>query len=284
MLNFNVVTHTQDALGEGPIWVARDECLYWVDMTGRRLHRYRPANGAVSSWSMPQNLCWVVERAGHDGLLAGFATGMATITLDPLTVDFINALDPGLGNRLNDAKVDPRGRLWAGTMEADAASPTGHLCRMDDLTTARVLDSEYLVPNGPAFSPTGDFIYHADSLRRVVYRFTVATDGTLYDKRRHIVFDGDTGLPDGMTVDAEGYLWIGHWDGGRISRFDPDGRLDRAVALPASRITSCAFGGTSLDRLFVTSARAEREGEPLAGALFELQPGVCGIAAVAFNG
>ena len=137
---------------------------------------------------------------------------------------------------------------------------------------------------GPAFSPAGEWLYHADSPRRIVYCYAVGEDGRLSDRRAHIHFADDWGYPDAMTVDAHGYLWAAHWDGGRISRFDPDGTLDRAVHLPASRITSCAFGGAALDRLFVTSASLDCPDEPLAGAVFEIEPGAIGIAPTKFAG
>jgi len=169
-------------------------------------------------------------------------------------------------------------------MEMTAATPTGTFHRIETGAAPVCVEEGYLVPNGPAFSPAGDWLYHADSPRGMIYRYALGKDGALGERREHIRFRDDWGLPDGMTIDAQGYLWVAHWDGGRISRFDPDGELDRAVRLPASRITSCTFGGDLLDRLFVTSSGADREGEPLAGALFEIDPGTTGIAPAKFAG
>jgi xylono-1,5-lactonase len=136
----------------------------------------------------------------------------------------------------------------------------------------------------PHVQPDGTVLYHNDSARRVVYAFDLSAGGELTGKREFIRFESEWGYPDGMTTDAEGGIWIAHWDGGRVSRFRPDGTLERSIYLPASNITSCAFAGADLDRLFVTSASLNREGEPEAGALFEVHADVCGLPAPAFAG
>lgn len=284
MSEYRVVAKSMDLLGEGPSWVAREQAIYWVDIFGQRLHRHSLAVGDTTDWDMPEPICWLVERQSDDGFMAGFASGFAPLSLDPLTIGAVTPLGPlQEAHRLNDAKVDPSGRLWAGKMPVGCDTPTGSLHRITG-DSATCVDENYTVPNGPAFSPAGDYLYHADSPHRLVYRYALGPDGSLSDRREHIRFAEDWGYPDGMTVDSEGYLWLAHWDGGRISRFDPDGTLDRSVPLPASRITSCVFGGDALDRLFVTSSRADREDEPLAGALFEIDPGTVGIASAGFAG
>ena len=181
------------------------------------------------------------------------------------------------GNRLNDGKADARGRLWVGSMDDAEEAPAGSLYRIDPDGAVSRVDEGYTVANGPALSPDGRTIYHTDSAARTVYAFDVGRDGSLSGKRAHIRFSEGDGYPDGMTCDAEGGLWIAHWDGGRVSRFLPDGRLDRAIPLPVSRVTSCVFAGPDLDRLFVTTASHGRPEEPLAGALFECAPGVRGL-------
>ena len=138
--------------------------------------------------------------------------------------------------------------------------------------------------NGPAFSLDGRTLYHTDSGVRTIYAFDLAADGSLAGKREFVRFREDWGFPDGMTTDAEGCLWVAHWAGARISRFDPAGALIRSIALPASNITSIAFAGPGLDRMFVTSSTIGREDEPEAGSLFELDPGVRGVPPRAFAG
>lgn len=285
MSGYTVVVEAQNLLGEGPAWVAQENAVYWVDILGHRLHRHSLVDRTTTDWSMPEPICWLVERRDAPGFMAGFASGFAPLSLNPVQIGPIRQIGLArVDHRLNDAKVDPAGRLWAGKMPFAGDTPSGGFYRISGDGDPVCVEDGYIVPNGPAFSPSGEYLYHADSAQRVVYRYGLGADGELTDRRDHIVFCEDWGYPDGMTVDAEGYLWVAHWDGGRVSRFDPDGLFDRAITLPASRITSCVFGGKALDRLFVTSSRKDREDEPLAGALFEIVPGTTGIAPAKFAG
>jgi sugar lactone lactonase YvrE len=145
-------------------------------------------------------------------------------------------------------------------------------------------DQGYGVTNGPTFSPDGATVYHTDSLDRTVFAFDLTDDGALTNKRLFLRFEDSWGYPDGMCTDADGGIWIAHWGGSRVSRFSPDGRLDRSIALPASQVTSCAFAGPQMDRMFVTSAAVRVESEPLAGALFEVESGTRGFAPMLFAG
>lgn len=272
-------------LGEGPIWSRRDNSIYWVDILAPALFQLRLADGAVSRVAMPQPIGWVIERRGRPGFIAGFQSGFAALSIDPFVVTPIADPEPDLpNNRLNDAKVDRFGRIWAGTMDSDIENASGSLYRLDADFSISKQDTGYLVANGPAFSVTGDYLYHADTPRRRVYRFPVSAEGELGARKIFIEFQKDWGLPDGMSVDAENHLWIAHWGGGRVSRFTPDGTLERSIHLPASQITSCAFAGLDLDRLFVTSAADGISGEPDAGKLFEVQPGVSGVPQPPFAG
>lgn len=272
-------------LGEGPIYDPATDALYFVDIKGKRLHRLVLASGARGTWDMPELIGWVAPRASGKGLVAGLRSGFAFLQLDPLTIRPIGAPEPDrINNRLNDAKVDARGRIWAGSMDDTETETSGALYRLDaSLQWARV-DDGYAVANGPTFSPDGKTLYHADSAKRVVYQFDLAPDGSLANRRAFVTFNDDWGYPDGMTTDVEGGVWIAHWDGARISRFTPDGRLDRSIALPVSRPTSCAFAGAHMERMFVTSASVGRAEEPLAGALFEVQSGTRGARVHPFAG
>ncbi|TWA66532.1 sugar lactone lactonase YvrE [Azospirillum brasilense] len=276
-------------LGEGPVWSPSRNALFAVDIHGSRLLRYTPADGRGRDWPLEEAACWLVERA--DG--AGFVAGLLSRRLVGLTLDddrlsmgpeMLRLEEDTPGNRLNDAMADTAGRLWVGSMDDAEREASGALYRIGpDGSTARV-DGGYTVSNGPALSPDGRTLYHTDSPSRTIFAFTLAADGTLSGKRVHIRFGEEDGYPDGMTCDAEGHLWVAHWSGGRVSRFRPDGTLDRVVRLPVSNVTSCAFGGPRLDRLYITTAAQDAPaGEPLAGGLFVCTPGVTGLAAGRFG-
>ncbi|OYY72801.1 SMP-30/gluconolactonase/LRE family protein [Sphingomonas sp. 28-63-12] len=273
-----------DQLGEGLLWSARDKAVYWTDIIGQRLNRLRLADDRIDSWAMPEMIGWVIERRDAPGFIAGFQSGIAMLTLDPLTVTPLAAPEPDMtGNRLNDAVADAHGRLWLGTMPIGCDIPSGSLYRFDPDHSVTKIDTGYTVTNGPAISADGQWLYHTDSPIGRVYRFPLDQDGTVGPREDFIIFDPDWGSPDGMTVDAVGGLWIAHWGGSCISRFTPAGQRERLIALPASQITNIVFAGDALDRMFVTSA-ADGVDEPLGGALFEVAPGVCGLPAQQFAG
>ncbi len=272
-------------LGEGPYWSARENAVYWVDILAPAVHRLSLADNSVTSWPMPERIGWLVEREAHPGFIAGFQSGFAELELNPLRIRAIADPEPQLPtNRMNDCGIDPAGRLWAGTMDAAVKAETGALYRLDPDFIVSKHDEGYLVTNGPAFSPDGATLYHNDTGKRLVYAFPLHSDGSLGARREFICFRDDWGRPDGMTVDADGGLWIAHWGGGRVSRFTPEGDLQRSITLPASQVTSCVFAGADLDRMFVTSAAEGRDDEPHAGKLFEVDPGVRGLPQPRFAG
>ena len=286
MSDYKVVPRTSaDLLGEGVTWSARRNAVFWVDIRAPALHCLDLGNETTRCWAMPEPIGWIVERAGRDDFVIGLKSGFATLALEPFVITRIANPEPDRRhNRLNDAKVDIAGRIWAGTMDDREQEALGALYRLDAEFTWSRHDDGYRVTNGPTFSLDGRTLYHTDSLARIVYAFDLQNDGSLQNKRVFLRFDASWGYPDGMTTDCEGFLWMAHWGGARVSRFSPDGKLERSIALPSSQITNCAFGGEQLDRLFVTSAATGTSNEPLAGALFELDPGVRGLAPVAFAG
>lgn len=273
----------RDTLGEGALWSARDGALYWVDILAPALNRLNLADNAVTRWDMPAPLGWVAERASG-GLIGGFRDGVAAIGLDPLTVGDRADPEPHLpSNRMNDGKADRHGAIWCGTMDMAEENATGSLYRLSPAGEWQVIDTGYTVPNGPAFSPCGKWLYHADTARRIIYRFAL-TDSGVAKREEFARFAEADGYPDGMTTDAEGYLWCAHWDGGRITRFAPDGTRDRAISLPARRITNIAFAGAALDRMFVTSASTGLPASPFDGALYEVEAGATGNPAGVYRG
>lgn len=274
-------------LGEGPVWVAAEAALYWLDIPERRVLRWSEAEG-LREIAVERHVCSLLPRAGggfigggYDGFVALDAAFAVTPLADP---------EPDLpGNRFNDGKIDRAGRLWAGTMDRAEKLATGSLYRFDpDLAWTRI-DSGYRVTNGPAFSRDGRVMYHTDSAIQTVYAFDLADDGTVGPRRVHLRFGEGEGYPDGMTVDAEDCLWIAFWDGWCVRRFAPSGECLATLRVPVQRPTSVAFGGAALERLFITSARRDlSEGDlaaqPQAGGLFVTEPGVVGIAERAFAG
>lgn len=280
-----VLAETKANVGEGPIWIARDETVLWVDIFGQALHRLSLHDNCLTSQGFDEPIGWVVERRGLTDLIVGLKSGLHFLCRAPFNLEPVPRQDPlAVDQRLNDAKVDPAGRLWFGTMHDRGEVACGGLRSINAEFDVVVHDEQYFVPNGPAFSPDGNWLYHADSKRRSVYRYAVDELGNAHDRRIFTVFENDDGYPDGMTVDREGCIWIAHWDGGCLSRFDPDGRRIERRKLPVSRVTSCCFGGADLDRLFVTSASRDGRREPLAGALFELDPRVRGWPPTPFDG
>lgn len=279
-----VVRDRRDVLGEGPLWSSRENALYWVDIIGQRLNRLSFEDDRVTSFAMPELIGWVIERENQLGFIAGFASGFAELALDPIAIRQIahpEPLSPKV--RMNDAKADPAGRIFAGTMCYGGEEPIGSLHRLDtDLTIARV-DHGYRIANGPAISADGGTIYHTDSAEGRVYRFALKADGSIGQRETFLTFPEAWGSPDGMTMDCEGGLWIAHWGGSRVTRFLADGTIDRAISVPALQVTSCTFAGPNLDRMFITSAADGLDGEH-DGALFEVDPGVRGLPTHRFAG
>jgi sugar lactone lactonase YvrE len=274
----------RDTLGEGLLWSARDNAVYWVDILAPALNRLSLADSQIMRWPMPEPLGWVVEREGGD-FIAGFQSGFARIDLDPFAIRPISDPEPHLpGNRMNDGKADAHGSIWCGTMDMAQEQDSGSLYRFLPDGSWTQMDTGYGVPNGPAFSACGSWLYHSDTARRTIYRFARDEAGAISDRQPFIRFSESDGYPDGMTVDAEEHLWVAHWGGGRISRFSPDGGLDRTIALPARQITNITFAGANHDRLFVTSAATGLSETKYDGALYEVNCGTVGLPPHQFRG
>ena len=291
MHDWTVALDFRATLGEGLCWDAQRGVLWFVDVQGQRVACWRPGDLAWQEWATPQRVGWVLPLQGQTALLAGFQQGVVRLALqDAVQVDWVCRLFEGAPQmRLNDAKADVTGAVWAGCMNNDdERRPDGCLYRIDATTgVATVMDTGYCVANGPAIHPSGTWMLHTDSVRRTIFAFDLdVARGALSNRRVWKVLAKDEGYPDGMTFDAAGCLWLAQWGAGCISRFAADGELLRRVQLPTSHISNLCFGGAGLDRLFVTSARVglsadQLAAQPLAGALFEVDAqGVRGLAAL----
>jgi sugar lactone lactonase YvrE len=277
-------------LGEGPLWDPEDRCLYWVDIKGRAVHRFDPATGRDTRWPTPETVGSLARRA-RGGLVLALRSGFHALDLDTGAITAL--LEPELDrpeNRFNDGKPDRRGRFWAGSMHERGTAATGALYRLDpDGGCHRMVDG-LAISNALCWSPDGRTMYHADTIQRTVWAWDSDPErGEIANRRVFVTLSGDEGHPDGATVDADGFVWLAHWDGWQLTRHDPTGRAERVVRLPVQRPTCPAFGGPELDVLYVTSASIglapdALAAQPCAGGLLALDPGVRGLAEARYPG
>jgi D-xylonolactonase len=269
-------------LGEGPVWVDREQALWFVDIKQRKVHRFDPSDASLRSWDAPRQIGWILP-AGDGGLVAGLQDGL--YRFDPATGGFalLAEVEADLpGNRLNDATTDAGGRIWFGTMDDGEAAATGRFYLFDRGTITDTGLAPVAITNGPALSPDGRFLYHTDTLGQVIRVSDVAEDGTLGPMRPFVRFAPGEGYPDGPIVDAEGCLWTGLFAGWQARRYAPDGELMETIRFPVSNITKLAFGGPDLRTVYATTAaKGLKEGalarQPLAGNLFSFRADVAGL-------
>ena len=263
-------------LGEGPVWDAENNRLFWVDIKAPALFAMGLATRAVRRWDMPEPLGAIGLRA-KGGLVGAFRSGFAFIDLETGAVERVgNVTAHPSGNRFNDGHVDPRGRFWAGTMDDAEQAMTGHLYRLDPDRRVEWFETGFVVTNGIEWSEDGRTLYFVESAQRRIWAHDFDMDSGRPGKRRLFAeLEPKAGYPDGLTVDAEDHVWSAHWDGARVTRYRPDGSVERVVPLPVPRTTSCCFGGPDLATLFVTSARiglddAALGAAPLSGGVFAI--------------
>ena len=276
---------TVNDIGEGPLWSARDQALYWVDagLKPKSLLRYQPASRKTDVWTLPQRAASLMQRAAG-GLVIGFQRGLAT--MDPVPQGIVEVALKGVDferERFNDSAVDRAGRLWIGSFDRTLKNPIGNLYCVDRALTAVKMDQGFMMSNGIAWSPDNRTLYFCDSRpgRIHAYDYDIAS-GTLANRRVFMEFAGRRGRPDGCTVDSEGFLWVAEIDAGQLLRLAPDGGIERILPLPVTRPTSVAFGGPGLRTLFITSmtfglSESERAEQPFAGRLLAVEPGVAGL-------
>jgi sugar lactone lactonase YvrE len=293
------VWRAEAVLGEGPVWLPAKQQLLWVDVKSQLVHLYSPDENLHCSYLLPEPIGACLPAV--DGrFLCALKSGLMLLDLPDHAGSEVCRIKPAAltpfadpepklaGNRFNDAKIDGQGRLWVGSMDDREQDPTGALYRVNWDGNWQLMDQGYIVTNGPAFSPDGRTLYHTDTFAGEIHAFDLDTAGELSGKRLHIKIPPVDGFPDGMTVDNEGYIWLAHFAGGRLTRFDPSGRAVSILRLPVSNVTSCAFGGPNLDRLYITTARWTLDddaiaAEPLAGGLFMAEVDCRGAASPVFG-
>jgi len=285
VLEVKCVVKSDDRLGEGPIWSAKEGRLYWFDIKGRRLAWFEPATDDRGAFSLPMRASAAAPRE-QGGLIMATEKGLAVVDPDKETVEIVSRLDFGPGFRTNDGKIDTKGNFWWSIMDDDGGKRPGAVFRTTpDLKTERVLTGIH-IPNTLSVSPNGKRIYIAESKLQTIFVHEV---DDLSKAQFFASTKGGPATPDGSAMDAQGYLWNAQWGGWRVVRYAPDGREERTIQLPVQQPTSCAFGGPNLTTLYVTSAWDEipvdkRGAQPLAGCLFAVETGVKGLALPLFQG
>lgn len=268
-------------LGEGPTWVERDQALWFVDIKSNKIHRLDPASGATRTWDTPGQIGFILPAEGG-GFVAGLQTGLSRF--DERDGSFTPICDPEPdlpGNRLNDATVDPHGRLWFGSMDDSEEDITGAIYRLGADGHCVATSPLVAITNGPAVAPDGRTLYHVDTLGGVIYVCDIDDSGMLVNRREFVRIPYDKGFPDGPTVDSEGCLWVGLYNGWAVHRYSPEGDLLEEVKFPVSAITKIAFGGPELKTVFATTAnkhlaKGDFADQPHAGDLFRFEVSVAG--------
>jgi sugar lactone lactonase YvrE len=283
--DLEIVLDARADVGEGPVWDPHEQMLVWVDITSSRVHFFTPASGHDDSIDVGQHVGAAAVRDGG-GLVLAVRDGFAALDKSTGSLEMLADTEAALpGNRMNDGKCDSSGRFWAGTMAYDFQSHkrAGALYRLEiDQSVTRVL-GDVTLANGLGWSPDDSTMYFIDSATQRIDVFNYdSTTGVISNRRTLIAIPEEVGLPDGMTVDADGFVWVALWGAGKLHRYSRSGDLDRVVELPVTQVTSCCFGGEDLGDLYITSAAYELSPDhlrrqPHAGALFRLTPGVVGL-------
>lgn len=267
---------TRDQLGETPLWCARTRRLWWLDIERPTLHSLDPATAEHHAEAHASQFLGslALRKAGGQVLALDLSLYLRAEQGGPLR--HLTTVEAGLDNRLNDGRVDPRGRLWIGTMDNALHRPNGALYRVDpDGATTRIF-GDVIVSNGIAFAPDGRRMYFSDTRRYQTWVMDLdPDDGVPVNRRLLADFTAGQERPDGTCVDADGCLWVAMFGGGKLLRLTPDGRIDREIRLPVSNPTCACFGGPDLKTLFVTTATkflgdAALAAEPLAGSVLAL--------------
>ena len=280
-------------VGESPVWHPGEQRLYWIDIQGKQIHRFNPRTGADESFPLPQ-IVTCIQLCSAGGLVLTLRKNFAFFDPGNQHLEILQGVEGDLPeNRFNDGKCDPQGRFWAGTMDAvHWDKPSGNLYRMEGNLMVTKMQSQVICSNGSGWSPDSRTMYYTESFRYAIFAYDFdGTNGTIENRRMFAqISDEDRragGFPDGMTVDADGFIWSNQVGVGKIVRYDPAGKIERIIQMPVPRATDCTFGGSDLETLYITSAQetmtpAQLQAAPLSGSLFAVDVGVKGLPSTPF--
>jgi L-arabinonolactonase len=287
------VLDVRAALGECPVWCARSQALYWIDIYEGRLNRFDPATGSNRVWQLGEPIGSFALCEAEGQLLVALKSGLYRYEPETGTRKLLASPERHMtDNRMNDGRCDPAGRFWVGTMRdpPDPARKHGTLYRLTPDYSCTPMAGGFVVSNGLAFSPDGRTLYHSDShvsVRSIWAWDLDLAEGRISNRRLFVDTDGMPGRPDGGCCDADGCYWMAGNDGWELVRFTPAGKIDRRIPLPIAKPSMPAFGGRELDTIYVTSIRpggVDLSDQPLAGSLFAVRPGVKGLPEPRFKG
>lgn len=287
------------AVAESPVWDEAGETLYWVDIIGRKVFRHHLESANTAIWDTDDFPTAIALSETPGSAVLALANGVAGLNLTTGAVEVRCRPDPLSGNRLNEGKCDPQGRFWVGSMQTNLNPDgtgremdrnSGALFRIDpDFSSTRHTDREFGISNTMAWAPNGRVFYFGDTIRNIIFSYEFDPDAGAVGKRRVLIEGYAMGLPDGSAIDVDGCLWNARFGGGTVIRIAPDGRVDREVPVPMTNPTSCAFAGSSRQRLVVTSATFGLSEEQIAsnpheGKVICIDVGVSGMPDYKFAG
>ena len=289
MYKAKLVIDAKAALGEGPIWDNEKKLLYWIDIINKEVRIFDPKTSFERKIILEQQIGTVVVGT-NERLVVALENGFYFLDLKTEKMSFITDPESNIPeNRFNDGKCDPAGRFWAGTLSKENGKASLY-CLDTDLRVAKKVEN-VTVSNGIVWNVDTKKMYYIDTPTNEVWGFDYdIRTGDISNKAVVINIPKEEGHPDGMTIDSEGMLWVAHWGGWRVSRWDPEeGKKLDEVKVPASNVTACAFGGDDLDELYITTARTglcdeDLKEQPEAGGLFCVKTKVKGVPAFKFNG
>ncbi|CEG58516.1 SMP-30/gluconolactonase/LRE family protein [Legionella fallonii] len=288
-LNPTVIFNSQAVLGESPLWSDHEGIMYWLDCLQPAIHCFNPQTCSDKFIILDQIVTSIALYVPNI-LLVTVEEGYAFVNLKTGILEQIANPYANQSVIFNDGKCDRQGRFWSGTAAKDWQSPIGILYQLSADLTFKPMDRGFILSNGIGFSPDNEYLYFSDSLAHTIYRYDFdLAAGTITNKQSFISIPDSEGIPDGMTVDTEGFLWVAMWDGWAVNRYDTQGKKVDSVKLPVPRPTSVAFGDRDLSTLYITSARMGLSDEqlqlsPLSGSLFALKTLFQGLPEPHFKG